>query len=187
MLQEAIMVVDERARHELHRRLDELLGPEAAVTLMEHLPPVGWADVATKHDLANLEERLDLRFDRVDDRFDRVEDRFDRVDDRFARVDDRFARVDDRFAAVEDRFDRVEERFKSLEERLDERFNGVNERFNGLDWRFDAMDERLKATGSDLRAAFEHELRTQTMTMVFGLVSVVLTMAVLAFALVRFT
>ena len=45
------MVIDERARHVLHKRLEEILGPEEAATLMEHLPPVGWADVATKRDL----------------------------------------------------------------------------------------------------------------------------------------
>ena len=118
------MVVDERSRHELYRRLEEVLGPEAATTLIEHLPPVGWSDVATKHDLAGLEQRIELRFDRIDERFD-----------------ERFARV----------------------------------------------DERISAATSDLRATFEHALRSQTTTMVFGLVSVVLTMAALAFALVRFT
>ena len=45
------MVIDERARHVLHTRLEEILGPDEAATLMEHLPPVGWADVATKRDL----------------------------------------------------------------------------------------------------------------------------------------
>ena len=45
------MALDERSRHELYLRLEETLGPEAAATLMEHLPPVGWADVATKRDL----------------------------------------------------------------------------------------------------------------------------------------
>lgn len=61
------MVVDERSRHELYRRLEEVLGSEAATTLIEHLPPVGWADVATTHDLSALEQRIDLRFDRVDE------------------------------------------------------------------------------------------------------------------------
>jgi hypothetical protein len=56
------MAIDERARHELHQRLDELLGPERAATLMAHLPPVGWTDVVTKHD---LDARLDLTEQRI--------------------------------------------------------------------------------------------------------------------------
>ena len=60
------MVLDERSRHQLYLRLEELLGPEAATTLMEHLPPVGWADVATKRDLDALENRLDLRFEALE-------------------------------------------------------------------------------------------------------------------------
>ena len=52
------MTISEQSRHQLHSRLVETLGPEAAATLMEHLPPVGWADVATKRDLDVLEQRL---------------------------------------------------------------------------------------------------------------------------------
>ncbi len=140
------MVVDERSRHELYRRLEEVLGPDAATTLIEHLPPVGWADVATRNDLAGLEQRMDLRLARVEER---------------------------------------------LEARFEGRFDSINERFT-------AMDDRITAAMCDLRATFEHEmrsqsdsfsqqLRSQTTTMVFGLVSVVLTMAALAFALARFT
>jgi hypothetical protein len=139
------MAVDERSRHELYRRLEDVLGPDAPTTLIEHLPPVGWADVATRHDLAGLEQRIDLRLDRVYERFNRVGEVFNRVDERFNRV-----------------------------------------------------DESIEAARADLRATFEHELRAQsssfghelraqTTTMVFGLVGVVLTMAALAFALVRFT
>jgi hypothetical protein len=104
--QEANMVVDERSWHELYTRLEEVLGPEAATTLIEHLPPVGWSDVATNRDLVAMEARIDLRFE--------------------------------------------------------------------------AFEHRL--TGS-----FEHELRQQTMTTMFGMVGVVLTMAALAFALARLT
>ena len=53
------MAVDERARHELHGRLDDVLGREEATTLMSLPPPVGWADVTTKHDLDSL--RIELR------------------------------------------------------------------------------------------------------------------------------
>ena len=55
------MAIDERARHELFLTLEQQLGPEAAETMMELLPPVGWADVATKEDLRHLEERIGSR------------------------------------------------------------------------------------------------------------------------------
>jgi hypothetical protein len=52
------VAVTEESRHRLYERLEEVLGPEQAAILMEHLPPVGWADVATRRDLDRLEERL---------------------------------------------------------------------------------------------------------------------------------
>ena len=77
------MAIDERARHELHRKLEEVLGADEAATLMSHLPPIGWADVATKHDLAQLEERVNMRFDMVDRRFESIYQRFDSMEARF--------------------------------------------------------------------------------------------------------
>jgi len=87
------MALDERSRHQLFVRLEDVLGSEAASTLMEHLPPTGWADVATKHDLDalrmdldafrsamkrdldTLREVMDARFEAVDYRFEALEGR----------------------------------------------------------------------------------------------------------------
>jgi hypothetical protein len=118
------MAVDERSRRKLYDRLEEVLGVGQGDVLMEYLPPVGWADVATRRDVeeaaavarrnieataaaarrdvAGLEQRMTQRFDRLDAdltrRFAGIDARFDRMDDRFDRIDDRFAGLDDRFA-----------------------------------------------------------------------------------------
>lgn len=52
------MAVDERARHELRARLEEILGTDEATTLMHYLPPMDWSEVATKRDLDQLADRL---------------------------------------------------------------------------------------------------------------------------------
>ena len=56
------MVVDERSRHALYQQLEATLGLEAANTLMEHLPPTGWADVATRRDLDGLRAEMQGEF-----------------------------------------------------------------------------------------------------------------------------
>ena len=52
------MAVDERARHELYRRLREVLGDREAATLMERLPAEGYADLATKQDVLATKQEL---------------------------------------------------------------------------------------------------------------------------------
>jgi hypothetical protein len=66
------MAVDDRARHRLYRRLEEVLGPEEAGTLMNHLPPAGLSDLATRGYLAvtraemvAIEERLTARIEQM--------------------------------------------------------------------------------------------------------------------------
>ncbi len=76
------MTVDERGRLQLAEAARRALRDEAGITLMELLPPVGWADVATKQDLAQLERR----FDAVDVRFGAVESRLEALDQRVDNV-----------------------------------------------------------------------------------------------------
>ena len=56
------MVVNQETRTDLKEKLTGAIGKGAAAVLMEHLPPVGWADVATKSDLDHLGETLRLGF-----------------------------------------------------------------------------------------------------------------------------
>ena len=57
------MTPSETQRFRLRERLGELLKDEDVRTLMESLPPVDWHELATKEDLAALEERVNGRFD----------------------------------------------------------------------------------------------------------------------------
>ena len=48
------------------------MGRTHTATLMAHLPPTGWGDVATKADLDHLEERMQLRMDALEHRLTSV-------------------------------------------------------------------------------------------------------------------
>jgi len=64
---------DERSRLEVVQALSDKFGPEVAAALMECVPPFSWMEIATKQDLAQLEQRLNLRFEVVDARFNQLE------------------------------------------------------------------------------------------------------------------
>ena len=67
------MTISEESRHHLYQRLEQVLGPQEATVLMEYLPPVGWADVATKRDLDVLGIRLEERLAEMSRRMERLE------------------------------------------------------------------------------------------------------------------
>ena len=48
------MSVDDRNRNDLYRRLEAVLGAEEANTLMAHLPPTTWRELATRADVEHL-------------------------------------------------------------------------------------------------------------------------------------
>lgn len=51
-------VVTEDDRHQLFVWFEERMGPERAATMTNLIPPVGWFELASKHDLDELEGRL---------------------------------------------------------------------------------------------------------------------------------
>jgi hypothetical protein len=78
--------------------------PEAvADTLMSHLPPTGWSDIARKADI----DAQNLRFDRIDARFVEIDKKFVEIDARFDRIDARFDRIDARFDRIDAKFDEL--------------------------------------------------------------------------------
>lgn len=47
------MPTDDTARRQLYTSLETLMGRDNAGILMDHLPPAGWQDLATRRDLDN--------------------------------------------------------------------------------------------------------------------------------------
>lgn len=106
------MASNEDDRYRLHQHLEEVLGRDDANTLMEHLPPTGWANVATKDDVEHLRVSTTHHLDQL--RAQMVHE--------FELRDVRFERIDLRFQQVDARFDQMEHRFEQVEQRFDERF-----------------------------------------------------------------
>lgn len=52
--------MSEVERFEMHLALKNTLGETVANTVMEHLPPSGWGDVARERDVVRLERKLNL-------------------------------------------------------------------------------------------------------------------------------
>jgi len=91
------MAVSESARHELYATLEGLIGKEHVETLMGLLPPVGWADVATKHDLAQIEERMNLRSEATDSKLEGMESRMQAMESRMeSRMEAMESRINER-------------------------------------------------------------------------------------------
>ena len=94
------MAITEETRLEMHLGLRKVLGDATGDTLMEHLPPLGWANVARQDDMVA--------------RFEIVGLRFEGMDRRFADIDRRFTEIDKRFDALERRLDVLENKLNRM-------------------------------------------------------------------------
>ena len=103
------MTISETARLDMLSGLRTHVGEAVANTLMEHLPPGGWYDVARTGDF----DRIEIRLDKLDNRIDKLE-----------------ARLDDRIDKLEIRFDKLEARIDILEARLDDRIDKLAQKID---------------------------------------------------------
>jgi hypothetical protein len=151
------MALDERARHHLYLRLEEQLGPEAATTLMEHLPPTGWADVATKRDLDLLRvaTKRDLDLLRVATKRD----------------------LDLLRVATKRDLDLLRAATQA----------DIHELRADIDHFHELFNSELQRTGDQLRAEFHRSLAEQTRTVVLANIGMFVAMAGVAFAAARLT
>lgn len=74
------MAISETDRLQMFSGLQKSVGETVANTLMEHLPPGGWYDVARTGDFDRIETRIDKLEARLDDRIDKLEIRFDKLE-----------------------------------------------------------------------------------------------------------
>ena len=104
------MAISETARLDMLSGLRTHVGEAVANTLMEHLPPGGWYDVARTGDFDRIETRIDKLEARLDDRIDKLEIRFDKLE---VRIDKLEARLDDRIDKLETRIDGLTQKIET--------------------------------------------------------------------------
>ena len=77
------MTISEAQRLELYLGLQKVLGDDMANTMMNHLPPSGWGDVARVSDFNPVKMQIhgiEKQIDGLDRRMDGLEHRTDRIE-----------------------------------------------------------------------------------------------------------
>ena len=134
------MPSSEAERFTLHQTLRSLMPEAVADTLMSHLPPTGWSDIARQADL----DAQSLRFDRIDAKFVEIDARFDRIDAKFVEIDARFDRIDAKFVEIDKKFVEIDARF----DRIDARLDHIDARLDRIDARLDRIDAKFDELAS---------------------------------------
>ena len=172
------MAPSKAQRLQLYEELVKKFGDEPAMTLMESLPPVDWHELATKDDLAALEERVNARFEVVDARIDtglggvRGEVAALRVE--------LGARIDTGLAGVRGEIGEMRGEMRGEIGEMRGEMSAMNARFEVVDARFDAVGDRIDKGLADLRgemkldmARLTRDMARQTYVILAGLVAII--------------
>ena len=143
------MAPSKAQRLQLYEELAKKFGDETAMTLMESLPPVDWHELATKDDLAALEERVNSKFEVVDARFDAL------------RVE-LGARIDTGLTGV-----------RGEVAELRGEMSAMNARFEVVDARFDAVGDRIDKGFAEVRGEAKRDIARQTYVILAGVTAII--------------
>jgi predicted RNase H-like nuclease (RuvC/YqgF family) len=157
------MVGDERARHELLVRLQQVLGDKEAATLMEHLPPDRWPELVTKSDLSPV--RADVARLKTDVAGLKTDVAGLKTDVAGLKTDVAELRHEMQLG-----FALVDQRFEHLEGSVDQRFEHLEE---NLELRFESAHDRMESF-------VRERLDAQTRALLFTIIGALLTMALVA-------
>lgn len=128
------MVMTETQRTTLYNRLNDAIGQEAARTLMEQLPPMGWDQVATKEDVKASETRVLGELKESEGRL--MIQIADSESRQGARIDETNARID------------------AMNTRIDARIDGTNARIDEMNTRIDETNRELSELKGEVRTGF---------------------------------
>ena len=150
------MVMTETQRTTLYNQLTNTIGQEAARTLMEQLPPMGWDQVATKEHIQASETKVLGELKETEGRLlVQIADSESRLG---ARIDGMNTRIDEtntRIDGMNTRIDETNTRVDGLNTRIDE----TNTRIDGMNTRIDETNTRIDETTREL-SALKDEVRT---------------------------
>ena len=105
------MTISEAQRLELYLGLQKVLGDDMANTMMNHLPPSGWGDVARVSDFNPVK----MQIHGIEKQIDGLEQRIDVLDQRMDGLEHRIDLLDRRMDGLEHRMDRIEQKMNGLE------------------------------------------------------------------------
>jgi predicted nucleic acid-binding Zn-ribbon protein len=170
------MTGSERERHDLAAKLEELLGPDEAATLMEHLPPVRWDELARQEDLLAL--RVDVQGLKTE--LTGVQTEVSGLKTELTGVHTEVSGLKTELTGVKTELTGVHTEVSGLKgEMLDLRsqVGRTNERIDHL---AEVMELRFDALGDRITAHVAERVDNQTKLLVFSLVGAVLTAAAIA-------
>ncbi|MYJ43051.1 MAG: hypothetical protein F4076_11555 [Acidimicrobiaceae bacterium] len=147
----------ETQRTTLYSQLIDAIGQEAARTLMEQLPPMGWDQVATKEDVKASEKML-LREIRSSET--RVLGELKESEGRLMiQIADSESRQGARIDETNTRIDGMNTRIDGMNTRLDARIDGTNTRIDETNRELSELKGEVRTGFADLKLALAKQVR----------------------------